>query len=392
MNLAPRVGFSYNPDGASRNVIRGGASTMFTNLAGETVTQTVQNSLSEPFRSQFSRTEAMTQGLKYPQYNEDVLKLVTGGVSGGSPRVLDPHLKSSYAFNFYLGHQRQVMRDVGLETAYVGNRGVKWLTSRIANQVDRATGIRPNPAFATMDYWDNADSTWYHAWQTSLRMRYHRGLSANFHYTWSKALAYGAGDIGWTATSTQDFFDLRSNKGLSDGSILHAFVSDIVYETPLLRGSSAAMRAALGGWQISSIITAQTGPPVNLSHPTALNGSRPDYVGGPPILDDYVSTLQYLNPAAFAPVPENQIGAGIRPGNVGRNALRAPGLVNVDLSLGKNFYVRERLKFQIRGDFLNGFNHTNLSGLDTNVESARFGRLTSTRGAREIQLNARFSF
>jgi hypothetical protein len=212
------------------------------------------------------------------------------------------------------------------------------------------------------------------------------------HYTWSKALAYGAGDIGWTATSTQDFFDLRSNKGLSDGSILHAFVSDIVYETPLLRGSSAAMRAALGGWQISSIITAQTGPPVNLSHPTALNGSRPDYVGGPPILDDYVSTLQYLNRAAFAPVPENQIGAGIRPGNVGRNALRAPGLVNVDLSLGKNFYVRERLKFQIRGDFLNGFNHTNLSGLDTNVESARFGRLTSTRGAREIQLNARFSF
>jgi len=52
----------------------------------------------------------------------------------------------------------------------------------------------------------------------------------------------------------------------------------------------------------------------------------------------------------------------------------------------------ERYKFQIRADFFNGFNHTNLSGLDTNIESARFGRLNGTRGSREIQLNARFSF
>jgi hypothetical protein len=57
-----------------------------------------------------------------------------------------------------------------------------------------------------------------------------------------------------------------------------------------------------------------------------------------------------------------------------------------------NFYFSERLKFQIRGDFFNALNHTNLSSLDTNVESARFGRLNGTRGSREIQLNGRFSF
>ena len=126
--------------------------------------------------------------------------------------------------------------------------------------------------------------------------------------------------------------------------------------------------------------------------PTALSASRPDYLGGSPIRENYRETLQYLNRAAFASVPVNSVGAGIRPGNVGRNALRGPGLVNVDFSLGKNFYIMERLKFQIRGDFFNGFNHTNLSGLDTNSESVRFGRLNGTRGAREIQLNARVSF
>ena len=90
--------------------------------------------------------------------------------------------------------------------------------------------------------------------------------------------------------------------------------------------------------------------------------------------------------------PRISSARGIRPGNLGRNALRVPGLVNVDFSLGKNIYLTEKFKFQIRADFFNGFNHTNLSMLDTNVESARFGRLNSTRGAREIQLNARFSF
>ena len=131
---------------------------------------------------------------------------------------------------------------------------------------------------------------------------------------------------------------------------------------------------------------------MNLTHPTAINGSRPDYVGGEPILDDYSTTLQYLNRAAFAPYRKISSARGIRAGNLGRNALRAPGLTNFDISLGKNFYLTEKFKFQIRGDFFNAFNHTNLSMLDTNVESARFGRLNSTRGAREIQLNARFSF
>ena len=119
---------------------------MFTNLAGETVTQTVQNSLTEPFRSQFSRAESQTLNLKYPEYNEDVLPLVTGGVSGGSPRVLDPNLQSAYAFNFYLGYQRELTEGIGLETAYVGNRGVKWLTSQSRTRLTGPPVFAPIPA------------------------------------------------------------------------------------------------------------------------------------------------------------------------------------------------------------------------------------------------------
>jgi len=392
INIAPRLGFSFNPDGKSKNVIRGGVSTMFTNLAGETVTQTVQNSLTDPFRSQFSRAEAIQFNLKYPQYNEDVLKLVSGGASGGSPRVLDPNLKAAYAFNLYLGYQREISTSLALETAYAGNRGVKWHTARNANEVNPLTGIRPNPLFARMDYWDNADSTWYHSWQTSLRYRMSRRLTANFHHTWSKVLAYGAGDVGWTSTNTPNFYDLRSNKGLADGSLLHVVNVNAVYELPRLTGMTPAVRHAVGGWQVSTILTAQSGSPITLTHPTGIGGTRPDYVGGEAIFDNYRQTLVYINRAAFAPVPENSLGNAIRLGNVGRNSLRGPGRWNADFSFGKNFTVKERYRFQIRTDLFNALNHTNYGNPDVNIESANFGRINSTAGAREIQLNARFVF
>ncbi len=392
-NIGPRFGFSYNPDGNGKTVIRGGASTMFTNLAGETFTQTVQNSLTEPFRSRFSRQEALDHQILYPFYNADALSLVSGGSGlGGSPRVLDPHMQSAYSINLYLGVQRELTRSMALEAAYVGIRGVKWQTSRNANEPDRFTGLRRNPVFATMDYWDNADNTWYNAFQTSLRKRYSHGIAANFHYTFGKSIAYGSGDTGWTGSNAQDFFDLRSNRGLADGSVLHSFVSDIVYDLPRFTNANRFIQHSIGGWQISGITSISSGAPLLISQPSALTGSRPDYVGGPPTLDDARDTLQYLNRAAFVQVPVNASRAPIRPGNLGRNAVMGPGLVNFDISLGKNFSITERYRIQFRADMFNAFNHTNYSVIETNTQSANFGRMTSTRGAREIQLNARFSF
>jgi hypothetical protein len=268
------------------------------------------------------------------------------------------------------------------------------MTSRIGNNVDRVTGLRLNPNFATFDYWDNSDSTNYLSWQTSLRHRYSRNLSANFHYTWAKQIAYGAGDTGWVGSDSQEFFDLKSNRGLAALDVNHVFVSDIVYDLPKLADVHPVARAVAGGWQVSCIFTGQTGQPVNITQPGAISGQRPDYIGGEATFSTSESrrTLQYLNRAAFATVPETTVGAAIRAGNLGRNAIRAPGLINIDFSLGKNFSLTEALRLQIRGDFFNAFNHTNLSGLNGNIESGSFGRLNMTRGARDIQLNAKLTF
>ena len=63
-----------------------------------------------------------------------------------------------------------------------------------------------------------------------------------------------------------------------------------------------------------------------------------------------------------------------------------------DLSLGKNFPVTERARLQLRADAFDFLNHTNFTGLSTSLNSPTFGRFTSTRGVRVIQLNARISF
>jgi len=174
--------------------------------------------------------------------------------------------------------------------------------------------------------------------------------------------------------------------------LLHVVNVNAVYELPALTNLTPVVRHALGGWQVSTIFTAQTGSPITLTHPTGIGGTRPDYIGGSPILDNYRDTLVYINRDAFARVPENNLGNAIRLGNVGRNSMRGPGRWNADVSFGKNFTMKERYRLQVRADLFNSLNHTNYGNPDTNIESANFGRINSTAGAREVQLNARFVF
>src|SRR5262249_15777029 len=148
----------------------------------------------------------------------------------------------------------------------------------------------------------------------------------------------------------QDFFNLRPEWGPADGDINHYFTADWVYTLPALKSSNAFVRTALGDWQVSGIYTAGTGMPLIITQGTAENTSRPDIIGGP-VTNNYTDTLQYLNKAAFVPVPISQAsGLPIRPGTLGRGAVRGPGFWNLDLSLGKNFRVTERAQFQIRMD------------------------------------------
>jgi hypothetical protein len=396
-NFSPRLGFAYRLDEEGKTVLRGGLGIFVNprNLLGGP-SEIVQNAIDEPFRRVFSRAEALQFSvLRYPVVNAEVLPLVKGATVAPST-VISESFPNPYSIQFQLGIQRQLTNNLALETGYVGTRGLKLNMIRELNQVDRQTGARPMPAIGQFRYYDGSERSRYESWQTSLRKRFANGFLFNAHYTWSKVLSFSDGDLVLNVQRPQDNNNLRAEWGPAPTDVNHRFAADTLYELPFYKfgiAKSRAGRLALAGWQITSITFIQSGSPFSIGNPSSIPGQRIDYIGGSPYASDPRSNLFYLNRAAFQEVPIVQAsGAPVRPGNLGRNALRLPGFWNVDLGLAKNLAFTERLRLQLRGDLLNAFNHTAFSGVDGNIRSANFGKFTATRGARVIQLNARFTF
>lgn len=402
VNLGPRFGFSYNPDGLGKNVIRGGFSVLFSPLMQGMQKMAVGSKLF-PFRVLFSKQEIAVNGMKFPVYNDQAKRIIVAESERTGQfqvfAVFNPQIQNPYSMNLYLGLQRTLTPSLMLETALVGNRGVKFIMNRYFNTVDRLTGVRPNPEMGQGYYVDNTQNSFYASWQTSLRKRFSKGLVGSVHYTWGKALSTQGGDIGSyyngdSTYMTQDFFNPRSDRGPSAGDVTHYFAYEAVYELPRFANVSSPMaRHVLGGWQVSSMMVATTGEPVTVTMTCAHPHCRPDYAGGAPVFGGYRETLQYLDKSAFAPVPlVSASGTTLRPGNIGAGAIRGPGRWNVDASLGKNFRVTERVQLQFRADAFNFFNHTNYRGFSSSINSVRFGKFTETYGARVVQLNMRLTF
>jgi len=399
LNLAPRLGFSWDPDGKGRTTVRGGAGIMFSPMAVGVFTGAV-GAKYLPFRVTLSRQEASSNGLQFPIYNDQVARIIQAQQRVQPSSIFNPNLQSPYLGLVYFGIQHAITPSLVLETAFVGNRGLKYPIARLYNQPDRVTGVRLNPNLNQGLYIDNSQTSWYSSWQTTLRQRFSHNVTFAAHYTWGKQMATETGDISAyyqnnVDTRVQNFFNLRPEWGPADGDITHNFAADFVYALPTLRSvNNALVRQAFGGWQLSGIITAATGQPLLIVEGSANNVSRPDYVANQPAVNaNYQSTLQYINKAAFTPVPiSTASGLAIRPGNISGSFIRSPGFWNTDLSIGKNFNLLEKVKLQLRLDTFNSLNHTNLTSFSQDVLNANFGRFTNTRGARVLQLNGRFTW
>jgi len=402
LNVGPRFGFSYSPDAAGKNVIRGGFGVMFAPRNNSVFASAVGTSLTIPYNRFFTGAESAAFRFKYPTYLEDTKAVIEAENKISMGYMFDPDYEAPYTMNMYLGVQRAITGSMMFETAFVGNRGVKFPLLRWYNQIDRVTGLRPNQDLPFEDqFYNDAQQTFYASWQSSLRKRFSRNLSFNVHHTWGKGLAYVGGNAaGWfsgdiSRTAIQDFNNVKINRSPVSGDINHVVSGDWVYQLPALSNFNSALRQVLGGWQVSGILRAQTGAAFDITQlspggPT----SRPDILDIKNMyLSDYRTTKQYLNVAAFAKVPVSPVSrVPIRPGNAGFMVGRGPGLWNVDFSLAKNFKIHEETKFEARVDMFNAPNHTNLGNPISSIDNPNFGKITTTRGARTIQLHGRLSF
>jgi hypothetical protein len=259
---------------------------------------------------------------------------------------------------------------------YLGAAGRKLMRQDIYYQ--------PNPNFTgEFDVMRNGADSSYQALQAQFRHRLSHGLQTLLSYTWAHAIDNASSDAYYLhvppGNSASD-----QERGSSDYDIRHTFSSAVSYNIPAPSGG--IWKSILGNWSTDSIVYARTPPPVNVV--TGLNPfggflsgassvQRPDVVSGVPlwIADPNVAGGKRINKASFV------TPTGPAQGNLGRNTLRGFGATQVDLTLRRQFKLRDRLSLQARADFFNLFNHPNF-GLPTNfLTSALFGQATQMLGA-----------
>ena len=285
-------------------------------------------------------------------------------------------------------------------------------------------GLVPYQGYSSIKQaFDGADSH-YNSLQTELRGRVTRDLTLQAAYTLSRAIdpstGQNSGNNGWDLSwVTNPYQSWRYDVGPSPFDRTSVFFADFVYDIPLLKNSSNRfLKTAVGGWQLSGVITAESGPPENLS----INGenvdsiftggdvnNRPNLTGAisypktPVVSKGVVNGVQWVNAASFSmPAPGTW-------GNLGFDGIRGPGRDNWNLSLFKNFVINEARgsAFQFRAESFNTWNHTQLGGSGQNGGfsnnyagcvpgaagcTSNFGQITSAFDPRVFQLGAKLIF
>jgi hypothetical protein len=347
-------------------------------------------------------------------------------------------LPLQYSQVFLFSVQRELPMNNLVDVSYVHTKGTHLNFATDMNQVPESqllnpanTGdfspLRPVPWFRSIFSHDFTGWSNYDALQLRLSKRSSHGVYYQFNYSWSKLLDTGTGSGHSGGVDLwQRAQDPRANYGISNYDATHNLNGALGYDLPFGAGRMYPLHGVLneivGGWRIFGILQAHSGIPftplvgdgsIN-NGDLALSGS-PNCFCGYALFADRLGSGKLSNPtpsqwfdtSAFAAPPLTVVG-GVDHysfGDSGRNILRGPRLVDVDLSLGKSFRIREGMNLEIRADSYNAFNHpqfvgsgTNPVPVDNNILSPTAGQITSAQGAnnfgpgRIIQLGGRFSF
>jgi hypothetical protein len=311
---------------------------------------------------------------------------------GLAPATIDPQFRNASLRSWNVNVQRQVARDMAVMVGYFGSSGDDLRIARNLNQpvdgvrpfpaVSPSSPIAPNAPLGNITQVESTGFSSYNALWLSLSRRLAGGLAFDASYTWSKSL--DTNSLNSSGFAVQNGYDIPNEYGLSDFDARHRVVLTATYQLPFTG------HALSRGWQISAIVQAQSGNPVNIVTSSAtINGTpntvRPDLVGPIRITG---SVDQWFDPSAFQAVN--------RFGDLGRNVVTGPAFSNVDMSIGKRLMLAGRYRLELRADAFDVLNHANFASPGNIVGSPTFGKITKTRlptgeagSSRQIQLSVR---
>lgn len=412
-NFAPRVGFAYDVNGNGTTVVRGafgifyrpmplnmqrfsGNTAAFRSLATSVSDpQSFENPYATAGGSPFPWTPVTLAGLKTYVFNEPV-----------TTSALIPHSGTSYVQEWNLTAERQVIRNMGVSVAYVGNHMVKGMDSTEANPAVYVPGAsteanvnsrRAYKGLASIQSVRDFQFSNYNGLQFTLTKHSEKGLTLISNYSWSKCLDNDSQTTG--TVSIINKFNVNADYAPCDFNLGQIANISLVYDLPLVPQFHGIADKVLNHWQLTTITVLHSGNFFSISSGVDNSLTGPTTNSSTNDLADRVlgvslarpagvsRRLEYFNTAAFQ---ENALGTF---GNSGRNSMVGPGMWSSDVGLLKSFPVTEKLNLTLRAEAFNAPNHTNFSTPgSTFTSTSSFGKIQSAGSPRVIQLSGRVTF
>ena len=406
VQLAPRVGFAYDPKGNGKTSIRAGFGMFYNRMShGSVLTDySVQPPLVNKPTIYFNTMAGLlgSTGVLFP-----------ANVNG-----LDLNARVPGVYNFSMSVQQQVGTSTIVDAGYSGSLGRHLLWQRNINAIAYGTNflassndpttnrplssafLRPYTGYGDINVREPASSSNYHSLQLSANRRFSAKLKYGVSYTWSKSMDYNSDDT----SSVSTLVPVRVwNYGVSIFDRKQVLKANWLYDLPSIKNAMRPVKWITNDWQMSGIVTYSTGAPIDIGFTTVTgadiagsptDGAKVVVTGNPNLSSGDRTFTRFFDTGVFAMPAVGTIG------NVGRGILRGPGIHNYDLTAYKNFAYKERVRTQFRAEFYNAFNHTQWSGLNTTARfdaagkqvNAQFGQVTATRPGRRIQMVLRVNF
>ncbi|MBV9034841.1 MAG: hypothetical protein JO182_10150, partial [Acidobacteriaceae bacterium] len=415
IQVAPRIGFSWDVFGNGRTAVRSGFGMYYDRFPDD---QIAQLAASPPL-------------VNTPSANYTTISNLLSTPLSLSPNTvwgIDGNWKPLAVYNWSFAIQQNIGLGTVLDVAYVGNvsrhgmqvrdlNATSYGTNFLPASVDKTLSgnlplpvnfLRPYVGFASIQYMEFASNSNYNALQVRLNKRLSSRFTFSVAYSWSKVL-----DVADTQTSAVNpVIDFNSrNYGPAGFDRRHNFSAGFVYPLPSLSrySNSAFSRQVLDGWQVSGIASFISGPPtaINYAFSTATDvtgasgigvDSRVDLSCNPNLAHGDTSFYRAFDTSCVHPPTKAELGIGSAP----QYPFVGPGVENFDISLFKNFRLNSdgARQLQFRLETYNTFNHAQFTAVDNNARfdslgnqiSKSLGQYTAAAPARRVVLGLRFSF
>jgi outer membrane receptor protein involved in Fe transport len=436
-NFAPRVGFAWDVFGDGNTSLRGGYGIAYERNFGNVTFNVIQNPPNYAVVSIVAGTDVPSIPITLDN-SGPLAGTGTKVLPRTSLRAVNQNIANAYAHFWSAALERKLFKGVA-SVEYSGSKGVDLYDLTDPNRAgagnlylgipcdpsDPATcGARLNTQYSNLNTRGNLGFSNYNGLTVGYETPFIRnwGLQLTAHYTWSHTIDNLSSTFSDSANNNNlgllDPFNPELDKGDADFDIRHRFITSFVWQIPYRANQEGWLGKALGGWSINGIYSAHTGSPFTIFdctntvfNPVCMRAQQTGQQrtnGSDDLAPDPATPGQFqylpitgLTPGLFINPVTGNSEFGPFPANMtGRNAFRGPGFWNLDAGIYKNFRISESKSVQLRGEFFNIFNHSNLylvgtqtdiSGADF-IPAARGLRADGTQDRRNVQLALKFIF